>query len=89
MYIPKSKKRFESEFGGRVSIDKGVSYQHLFGFLYQYSFHANNYSTNPVSGYGYGFDVEIAYVFMPLGFVVATLVFVDTQVEFGFVLNDG
>ena len=87
--IPKRHVGFEADGGGRVRVEQRVADHQPVFFRREHNLLGENNATHAVNGFGNTVAVKLADVFMPFGAVVVSVVFVDSQIEFGSVLNNG
>ncbi len=72
-----------------MGVEQGISDQDLFIVLNQKVFPVKDYPSDTIGSFGYDLCIEVADVFMPFGFVMFPLIFMDPKVKFGLVLDDG
>ena len=87
MEITKGKEGLETQQGIRMGIEKCVLDQNLLGFRHQEHLSGEDHPSYPINQVRSFGGVKLPHIFMTLGNIMIPFIFVNSQIEFLFVLN--
>ena len=86
--VAESKERFEADFGLAVSVEQSVADKDSRLTLDKDFLFFQNNAANTVNECRYRVGIEFGNILVAFGLVVVTLIFMQSQIELAFVLND-